>query len=374
MSNKLADEARRNEPSLQPPDLDFFKAHLAEKNAALLDRYNELMASFGRVPETVLDEVTQGKVADLNKMLRNLGSDLENQRKLEKAPWDQVASTVHAFFVNLTEKISKARGTLAERQEAYTKRKADEERAKLEEEAKRRKAEADAALAAAAEAEKKRIEAEQKQKEAEEKERAAQAERDAAIKRAEAAEREAREAKQREADAAAAALEKQAEAAKKGEDATDEVTAETDEARKARIAAEAAAAQAKTVAAQTAQKVNEAKAEVAQHSTVVKQATREEKSNLTQAMRSEDRAAKVEEKVDAGDAELGRVRSEHGTVATVQKRWTYRIIEHDKLDASVLWPLVSQDAKEAAVSRYVSQGGRKLRGVSIFEETVGVAR
>lgn len=95
---------------------------------------------------------------------------------------------------------------------------------------------------------------------------------------------------------------------------------------------------------------------------------------LTQASISDNNAAKLDKQAEAKPAELSRTRSASGVVASLRTWWTGEIKSIAALDLELLRYHISPDALQKAVTSYVSAGGRKLTGATIYEKSESVTR
>jgi hypothetical protein len=310
--------------------------------------------------------------------MRLCESDLEARRKLEKAPWSEIASTVDAIFNNRADPMEKKRKTINERIEARTKAKEAAEKVRLAEEAERRRATAQAALEAAERAERER-------KDAELDRMIAEAERDNAIWERDNSERLQREAKAK-ADALAAQaarleLEQKARAAKAAEENEQRrIEREAEDKKIAELKAETKkheyiASQAKLAAASSRDQVKIADVNIATASADIRAAAKEEKLALGEAGREEKRAERLDDRIEEGG--LGRHRSEHGALASLSTRWVSRIVDRDKLPKDLIWPFISGEELEIAVRKYMmaqSEDQRSMPGAIMEVVEEGIVR
>jgi chromosome segregation ATPase len=360
MNDELAGLGHNLPVAITPPDLEDFKVQLEREHADLFSTHAALTARAEKVPAVIEDDDVQGRVAELVKMMRNCESDLNSRRLVESRPWSAVKALVDATFTNRSGAMNKTRAALTERTEAYTKRKAAREAARMEEEARQRRLAADAALKAAEEAEVKRKEAEWDRMLAEADQANAEWERDNADRLRLEAEERLRQAKAKEAQEAKERL-----ARKERDEAAAKKAA--DERKKAEAEAEAS----KTKLAEARAKLTEAKADVKAAETSIRTASREERLHMADASREENRAERIELKLDDG-TKLGTTRSEHGALATTRMRWTCRVTDYNRLDGRALWPYVSQEARDAALYAFMRAGGRHTPGAVIEEVEEGV--
>ena len=80
-----------------------------------------------------------------------------------------------------------------------------------------------------------------------------------------------------------------------------------------------------------------------------------------------ERAARAEAAARASAADLTRVRSGTGTVATTRTSWAFEIVDASMIPLETLRPYLPRAEIEKALRSYVRMGGRGLAGVRIFE-------
>lgn len=363
-------------------------------------RAKELTAVAESVPEVIGDDDTCGKAQELVKQIRVHASTCKATRKIEKEPYDDGGKAVSGWFSKRFEALDgdlKDKVTL--RIDSYLKKKEDEERIRREDEARKAREEAERRLKEAAEAEQKRIEAEAAAERARVEEERAKAEKERQLKEAREAEERARVAreqekiaeaarKEREAREAREALERKAAAARQAEiDEAEIAKRAEEEIERRRLAAEARAAeQAKIDALRKEREAEERKAEEARAaaaderrkqreaeearqvaSTEAKDAGKDERTAFKAAERHDKQAIRHDAAAQGSAADLSRTRSEYGVVGTLAERWTYRIVDLDKVPLERLRPFINPDAIDAAVFRFMQSGQRDLPGV-IFEK------
>lgn len=110
---------------------------------------NDALASAGRAPETVEDDVTLGKFGDLIRYLTKLSKQADDARKDEKEPFLTAGRDVDSFFSPMTNNLGGAKKTLMARHTAYLAKKEAEERARREAAEKAAREEEEARLRAA---------------------------------------------------------------------------------------------------------------------------------------------------------------------------------------------------------------------------------
>jgi hypothetical protein len=138
-------------------DSTVMREYLEEEIAALVARKAELLGSVGRVPASVSDDMTAGRVADLIKMIAACIKNAEADRVARKEPFLDGGRVIDGVFRGITEPLMRAKTdverklTLYQREVAEAERRRREEVAHQErEEAERQRKEAEAAAAAAA--------------------------------------------------------------------------------------------------------------------------------------------------------------------------------------------------------------------------------
>lgn len=125
-----------------PSDIDILRERLIDSNAALLKRRDELLASLPRVPATILDEPTCGKVADLVKLFTACAKAAEGARIAAKEPHLEAGRAVDGFFRGITDPLLKAKTAIEARLTTYQRVKAAEERRRREAEEQHQREEA----------------------------------------------------------------------------------------------------------------------------------------------------------------------------------------------------------------------------------------
>ena len=92
-------------------------------------------------------------------------------------------------------------------------------------------------------------------------------------------------------------------------------------------------------------------------------------------MRHEDRAEEAEENARraeaaarAKSADLTRVRSASGAVATTRTSWAFDITDLDAIPLDKIRPYLARDAIEKALRTAVRFGARDIAGVRIFQD------
>lgn len=94
------------------------------------------------------------------------------------------------------------------------------------------------------------------------------------------------------------------------------------------------------------------------------------------AEEADGRAARLETAARASAADLTRVRTESGTVATSRGSWKFEIEDYTAIPLETLQPYLDRGAVEKAVGKYtaIHKGDGKLAGVRIFHDTKATFR
>ena len=145
-------------------------------------------------------------------------------------------------------------------------------------------------------------------------------------------------------------------------------------ARKEREAAEAAALVAKAEEKAAKQDVRAARAEAHDALADQKAAGREEKLLSGQAVKTENRASRMESKLDnSSDADLSRTRGEYGSVGSLSGKYTPRIVNAEiiPLDKE-LRGYLHADAIDAAITRWQRDHQREWNDDAISDALPGV--
>lgn len=308
------------------------KEQMEMRHSAIFERLAQLLDAAREVPPKITAESEASRAQDLVKMMRVAIKQADATRDAEKEPYADAVKQINATFKKPMEALDAAMRDIISRYNNFLEEKKAAEQARLAEEARKQREEAERREAEAREAERRKFEAEQA-------ERRARAEAEEAERRREAAKREAEAAERRAKDAKEAAEREEARMA------VLKAKAEADQARIAKIEAEAAARDAKQEA---------------------REANKEADLALGAALRLEKRAERIEDKLD-DDAALTRTRGDLGSVGSLAKRWTYRIVDFDAIPMERLKPFIHRDAIEAAIYRYMQTGERELPGV-VFEQ------
>lgn len=85
-------------------------------------------------------------------------------------------------------------------------------------------------------------------------------------------------------------------------------------------------------------------------------------------------AEQAHKAAQAPAADLSRSRGDYGGVASLRTFWSFRDLDRAELELEPLRQHLPQDSLDKAVRSFVKAGGRKLRGVEIFEDSATVVR
>lgn len=120
--------------NLPPDPIELLVQELTLANVDLIARGNALVEAVGRVPETISDDETAGKVADFIKQIGVTAKSAEDKRIEATKPHLDAQRAVAGFFKKIAEPLDAAKKTLNGRLTAHLQRKADAERARIAEE------------------------------------------------------------------------------------------------------------------------------------------------------------------------------------------------------------------------------------------------
>lgn len=350
-------------------------------NEVIKDRYRELFRRMAElesrcatVPEVLANEDDVGAAQDLYRQIRAEIGAATGAHKEEKKPLDEALKVIKATFAIPAERLEMAGKAILARLDVWKEKKAAEERrareaaaAKAREEQERKEREAAEAERRAREAEQLRLAEERRQREAEEaRERARreQAEAEARAQRAreeearimaQRKEREAAEARERAERAAMEERNRAAEAAarEKARIQREEEQRKLDELRAQRAAEQKAADEARARAAEAQAQERAAREAAEAAAKEAKRNDREAKNSLDDALRVERRADRLEGAAQASEAELSRERGELGSVGSLVTRWTWRMVDRDRVPLEALRAYLNPDAIDAAVTRFM---------------------
>ena len=364
-----------------PPETIADELSIAHKSD--LDLKAELLEAYKTAPERIDDDLTQTKAAELIKKTRALEIKLDRACDAAKLPFEDKVKAIRGFFRVAIDPLEKARKALNEKSQDYLQRKAEAEKRRLAEEEEKRRAAAAEALRLAQEAEKaKTASTAAAQDAARLAEEAAQA-KAAASSEQESAAADLTAAKAKHARVKADMLAYAAEVAiraKAGDPIEDDVKA----AKKAEFEGLLADARAKVDAADAALKAARERAiaakqeadrlerERAEAERKARAAERERTAALNDAVREEKAADKIAAKIEGPEADLARTRSLHGAVSTLERRWTWAVVDRNLLDKDALWPFLHGDAIEIALGKWAlsqPEDKRRMAGAKIEQET-----
>lgn len=357
---------------------------LAEKYREKIAEADGLMLRADAVP-AVIDNDTEGPAQDVYRGLRAVAKELGDSMKAEKKPFNEIIKQIGNFFTKKTEELDGKAGALLKKIDTYKEKKEAEERRRREDEARRLQEEADAKRREAEEAERRREEAERARLMEEERARKAQEERERAQREQREAEERAarlkeeqarleRERKERERREEEERKRREEEAKKQA--ALDEVARKEREEREAREAQEreerrkaeegriaelkaAREAEERRVAEQRerAQKFLEERRQAEEAAKAAKtderQAVRDQRITTQEADRTEKKAIRMDDAANASAAELSRGRGDYGSVGSLVTRWTYRVVDRDKIPLEALRAYLNPDHVDAAVTRFM---------------------
>lgn len=123
------------------------RARLTDEHADILGRKKDLLDAIARFPETVEDEETASRTADFIEQGRLFVRKAGDAREEAKKPYLNGGRTVDGFFKGITDPVARGFTIVKQRQEAFLRKKAEEERRRRQEEARRAEEEARAKAA-----------------------------------------------------------------------------------------------------------------------------------------------------------------------------------------------------------------------------------
>ena len=368
MTDAALDLDTRGPGDNMPPEGDALTARLAEEYRDLPTRLDELLTSLDRSPTIIVNDEQNKLMSDLKKEFRALRKKAETNREAEKEFFLSGGRRVDGWFKKWMDPAAKALADITARKTAYEREvAAAEQRRRLEEERKAR----EEAERLAREAEKALAEAAAREAEAQAAREKAEREAAAVLAR-EKAEREAREAAEQKASAEAAAREAAAKDAAERAAVAERNRVEEQERLEA-------AAHARGIR-EAEERIERDKAERA-----AKEAAEREAADLEAALAAQkaaDQAAadavKAQRAANAKAADMSRSRSDHGAVSSLHTFWDHKPadaacgdpVDRATVDLEPLRQHLNMEALDKAVKAYVKAGGRDLRGVTIFENTV----
>lgn len=361
---------------------------LRERHADLLKRADEALQAAADAPAEVNDDATEGKVGELVKILRKTELALEAEKKKEVEPHQDTVDKVRGFFTEIAARLEKVRLPLKKKSEDYLLRKAEAEKKRLAQEEADRREKARIALLNAENAEHDKTALAREADEARRLSDDAKAAKESAQTEQEIAAADLAQAKAELSRAKTVVLEFASERSIKVRDgialdeadftarkqaaeavvatARDKVSGCEDLLRQARERARAARAEQDRLAA-----------EVVAANRREREAAAEVKSHMTEAVRHDNAANRIEAKIEGKPADLVRNHSEHGAMSTLARQWFYEVTDPDKLDAVRLWPFVDGEAKRIAFGKWAraqEPKNRVMAGARAYEDSVGQIR
>lgn len=136
----MQEQPLSNRPAIPSPDI--IREFLADENADLLRRRDDLLAAFERAPSEVNDDEAAGKLGDFIKQIAAAITLAERRRVDSKEPAMAAAKAIDGFYSPVKDALTKAKTALTERVGVYLRKKEAEERRRLEETAASARAEA----------------------------------------------------------------------------------------------------------------------------------------------------------------------------------------------------------------------------------------
>lgn len=145
-------------------DMEALRAALDEAAAALVERKDQLLAGFDRMPATIADADQNNKAADMVRLITACAKAADAEREAYKAPFWQAGGLVDTVFKQIIDPLiarsSGIKGKIETRMTSYQReveaaerRRREEEAKKVREEEDRRRREAEEAARLAREAE-----------------------------------------------------------------------------------------------------------------------------------------------------------------------------------------------------------------------------
>jgi hypothetical protein len=142
MTTDTLPPATHNLPPLPTPES--LEAALRAEHAHIFDRHAAFKDAMTRAPETIADDDTAQKAADMAKQLKS-GMDVAEAKRVDaKKPFDELAAVPHGLFGKVRDDFKNWRLTIIGRADAYQAAKRDAERKRLADEAAKKRAEAEA--------------------------------------------------------------------------------------------------------------------------------------------------------------------------------------------------------------------------------------
>lgn len=401
-----------------PPDaIAQLRERLEETHTELMARCNQLLAMAERLPSAAdMDDDWEAKISEAIKSCTKFDRNCDVTRLAANEPHRALIAATDGFFKGMSDKVAALKAKLAKdyltpyqqqkkdaekarrdaealeakRRQEEELRLAREEQARLAE-AKRREREAQEAIQRAErearEAEEKRQaavraaeqRAERERKQAEAKAAAeARAERDRIERErmeAERRQREATDAAEREAAAAAKAEADRKAAAAKEEADRKAVAAKAEADRRAAEAKRKADEEAAAAKAAADRRAAEAKAAAEKAEAERKEQERQTKLARESAQKAADEKAIADKAASAKAAEMSRIRTDLGAVASLRTTWQFTVEDADKVPR--LYLSVNEGAIRAAIKGATTPDNKcslTIPGVVIYPKTESVVR
>lgn len=130
-------------PEGLPAGPESIREAIRERREKLFARKDDLVAGSRRMPESVEDDETAGKVGDFIKQVNAARKSLEDARKADKQPYLDGGKAVDALFKPHVEGLDGVKAQAQQLLTAYQRRVAEAERQRREEEARRAREEAE---------------------------------------------------------------------------------------------------------------------------------------------------------------------------------------------------------------------------------------
>lgn len=143
-------------------------------------------------------------------------------------------------------------------------------------------------------------------------------------------------------------------------------------ARQARMDEEAAAAAAKAEQKKAQADVREARSDQRDAHADAKEAGKDAKLTGAIAEKTEKRADRMDRAADASDADLTRLRNEHGVVGSLSGRWHTTIVNRDDIPLERIREFLMPDAIDAAVYRFMRANQNTFKGDAVADLLPGV--
>jgi hypothetical protein len=129
--------------------IETLQAELKQDNARLIERRDELIESFERMPATCESEEAAQQMGDFSKQIHAAQKEAEKKRVGDKEPHLEAGRAVDGFFKSITDPLANCRLKVNKRLRNFLLLKEARERRKTEQEAERTRVEAAAAAAQA---------------------------------------------------------------------------------------------------------------------------------------------------------------------------------------------------------------------------------